>query len=195
MVTRTQKPLVGIIMGSSSDTDVMHEAAKILDKFGISHEDQIISAHRTPNRLAEYATHAKKINLQIIIAGAGGAAHLPGMIASHAVMPVIGVPIMAYDKVSIQKNKSYISSFGGLDSLLSMIEMPTGSPVACVGINKAANAAIYALEILAIESKAIRKKLELYKNKQRNNVIIESDELHRYGLEKFTSKKRLRKAH
>ena len=92
-----KKPLVGIIMGSSSDSRIMHDAAEILDEFGVPHEDQIISAHRTPTRLEEYAKHAEKNGFKVIIAGAGGAAHLPGMIASHTVLPVIGVPILVYN--------------------------------------------------------------------------------------------------
>jgi 5-(carboxyamino)imidazole ribonucleotide mutase len=95
-----KKPLVGIIMGSSSDSKVMHNAAKILDDFGISHEDQIVSAHRTPTRLEEYAQHAEKNGFKVIIAGAGGSAHLPGMIASHTIIPVVGVPIMVYNDKS-----------------------------------------------------------------------------------------------
>ena len=93
-MTIMKKPLIGIIMGSSSDSRIMHNAAEILDEFGVSHEDQIISAHRTPTRLDEYAKHAEKSGFKVIIAGAGGAAHLPGMIASHTVLPVIGVPIL-----------------------------------------------------------------------------------------------------
>ena len=100
-----KKPLIGIIMGSSSDSRIMHSAAEILDEFGVSHEDQIISAHRTPTRLDEYAKHAEKSGFKVIIAGAGGAAHLPGMIASHTVLPVIGVPILVYNDKQ-QKNLS-----------------------------------------------------------------------------------------
>ena len=119
-----KKPLVGIIMGSSSDSRIMHAAAEILDEFDVPHEDQIISAHRTPTRLEEYAKHAEKNGFKAIIAGAGGAAHLPGMIASHTVLPVIGVPILVYNDKQQKK-----SAFGGLDSLLSISEMPSGSPV------------------------------------------------------------------
>ena len=143
-----KKSLVGIIMGSSSDSRIMHDAAEILDGFGVPHEDQIISAHRTPTRLEEYAKHAEKNGFKVIIAGAGGAAHLPGMIASHTVLPVIGVPILVYNDKRQKK-----SAFSGLDSLLSISEMPTGSPVVTVGVNKAANAGIYALKILATRVK------------------------------------------
>ena len=137
-----KSPLVGIIMGSKSDARIMIKVAEVLDKFGIKHEDQIVSAHRTPTRLEEYAKHAKKSKFRVIIAGAGGAAHLPGMIASFTNMPVIGVPIMVYNDKQGERHK--FSAFGGLDSLVSMSEMPTGSPVACVGVNKAENAGIYA---------------------------------------------------
>jgi len=171
-------------MGSSSDSRIMHDAAEILDEFGVSHEDQIISAHRTPTRLEEYAKHAEKNGLKVIIAGAGGAAHLPGMIASHTVLPVIGVPILVYNDK--QKKKS---AFGGLDSLLSISEMPSGSPVVTVGVNKALNAGIYALKILANESSSIRKMLKSHKEKQHKSVLKESQDLKRMGLKKFVKKK------
>ncbi len=184
----SRKPLVGIIMGSSSDSKVMHLAAVILDEFGVKHEDQIVSAHRTPTRLSDYAKYAEKEGYKIIIAGAGGSAHLPGMIASHTIIPVIGVPIMVYnDKGNSDKFK--FSAFGGLDSLLSISEMPTGSPVVTVGINKAANAGLYAVKILANEFPELRKKLKRYKEDQHRSVLKESDEMRKLGLTKFTSKK------
>ena len=179
-----KKPLVGIIMGSSSDSRIMHSAAEILDEFGVQHEDQIISAHRTPTRLEEYAKHAEKNGFKVIIAGAGGAAHLPGMIASHTVLPVIGVPILVYNDKQQKK-----SAFGGLDSLLSISEMPSGSPVVTVGVNKALNAGIYALKILANESSSIRKMLKSHKEKQHKSVLKESKDLKRMGLKKFVKKK------
>jgi len=179
-----KKPLVGIIMGSSSDSRIMHDAAEILDEFGVTHEDQIISAHRTPTRLEEYAKHAEKNGFKVIIAGAGGAAHLPGMIASHTVLPVIGVPILVYNDKQQKK-----SAFGGLDSLLSISEMPSGSPVVTVGVNKALNAGIYALKILANESSNIRKMLKSHKEKQHKSVLKESQDLKRMGLKKFVKKK------
>ena len=185
-----KKPLVGIIMGSSSDSRIMHSAAEILDEFGVQHEDQIISAHRTPTRLDEYAKHAEKNGFKVIIAGAGGAAHLPGMIASHTVLPVIGVPILVYNDKQLKKSDSTkFSAFGGLDSLLSISEMPTGSPVVTVGINKSANAAIYALKILANENSTIKRKLKNHKFEQHSTVIKESDELKKLGLSKFVKKK------
>ena len=185
-----KKPLVGIIMGSSSDSRIMHSAAEILDEFGVQHEDQIISAHRTPTRLDEYAKHAEKNGFKVIIAGAGGAAHLPGMIASHTVVPVIGVPILVYnDKQQKKSDKHKFSAFGGLDSLLSISEMPSGSPVVTVGVNKAGNAGIYALKILANESSSIRKMLKSHKEKQHKSVLKESEDLKRLGLKKFVKKK------
>ena len=185
-----KKALVGIIMGSSSDSRIMHSAAEILDEFGVQHEDQIISAHRTPTRLDEYAKHAEKNGFKVIIAGAGGAAHLPGMIASHTVLPVIGVPILVYnDKQQKKSDKHKFSAFGGLDSLLSISEMPSGSPVVTVGVNKAGNAGIYALKILANESSSIKKMLKSHKDKQHKSVLKESEDLKRLGLKKFVKRK------
>ena len=185
----SKKPLIGIIMGSSSDTKVMHGAAAILDEFKVKHEDQIVSAHRTPTRLSDYAKHAEKNGFKVIIAGAGGSAHLPGMIASHTVIPVIGVPIMVYNDKSSNSGRFKFSAFGGLDSLLSISEMPTGSPVVTVGINKAANAGLYALKILANEFTDLQGKLRKHKAKQHQAVIKESDELKKLGLTRFTKKK------
>lgn len=184
----SKKPLVGIIMGSSSDSKVMHTSALLLDEFGIKHEDQIVSAHRTPTRLSDYAKHAEREGFKVIIAGAGGSAHLPGMIASHTIIPVIGVPIMVYnDKGNSDRFK--FSAFGGLDSLLSISEMPTGSPVVTVGVNKAANAGLYAVKMLANEFPELRKRLKKFKEDQHESVLKESDELKKLGLKRFTSKK------
>lgn len=176
-------------MGSSSDSKIMRGAADILDEFGIKHEDQIVSAHRTPTRLLDYAKHAEGNNFKVIIAGAGGSAHLPGMIASHTVIPVIGVPIMVYNDKSGTSDRFKFSAFGGLDSLLSISEMPTGSPVVTVGVNKAANAGLYALKILGNEYKDLQKKLKMHKEKQHHSVIKESDEMRKMGLSKYTKKK------
>jgi 5-(carboxyamino)imidazole ribonucleotide mutase len=189
-VSYSKKPLVGIIMGSSSDSRIMHGAAEILDKFKVKHEDQIISAHRTPTRLAEYAKHAEKNEFRVIIAGAGGAAHLPGMIASHTIIPVVGVPILVYnDKQEKKSDKIKFSAFGGLDSLLSISEMPTGSPVVTVGVNKSANAGIYAMKILANEFDDLKKKLKRHKSEQHESVVKESELLKKHGLSKFVKKK------
>jgi 5-(carboxyamino)imidazole ribonucleotide mutase len=186
----SKKPLVGIIMGSSSDSRIMQGASEILDQFNIKHEDQIVSAHRTPARLSEYAKHAEKMGFKVIIAGAGGAAHLPGMIASHTIIPVIGVPILVYnDKNSKKSDTTKFSAFGGLDSLLSITEMPSGSPVVSVGVNKSANAAIYTMKILANEFPDLQKKLKTHKSNQHDSVMEESDQLKKQGLSKFAKKK------
>lgn len=177
-------------MGSSSDSRIMHGAAEILDKFNIKHEDQIISAHRTPARLNEYAKHAEKNGFKVIIAGAGGAAHLPGMIASHTIIPVIGVPILVYNDKQEQKSQKHkFSAFGGLDSFLSISEMPSGSPVVTVGVNKAGNAGIYAIKILSNEFDDLKKKLQQHKQEQHRSVLKESEELKKIGLSKFVKKK------
>ena len=177
-------------MGSSSDSRIMQGAAEILDEYKIKHEDQIVSAHRTPARLAEYAKHAEKMGFKIIIAGAGGAAHLPGMIASHTTIPVIGVPILVYnDKHQKKSDTTKFSAFGGLDSLLSITEMPSGSPVVAVGVNKAGNAGIYAMKMLANEFPDLKKKLNQHKSNQHNSVMKESDQLKKQGLSKFAKKK------
>lgn len=189
-MTYSKKPLVGIIMGSSSDSRIMQGAAEILDGYEIKHEDQIVSAHRTPARLAEYAKHAEAMGFKIIIAGAGGAAHLPGMIASHTTIPVIGVPILVYNDKHLKKSDtSKFSAFGGLDSLLSITEMPSGSPVVSVGVNKAGNAGIYAMKILANEFPDLKEILKQHKSNQHNSVVKESDQLKKEGLSKFAKKK------
>lgn len=145
-------PLVGIIMGSDSDLPVMSEAAKVLDEFKVPYEVKIVSAHRTPDYMSEYARSAKTRGLKVLIAGAGGSAHLPGMTASHTILPVIGVPI---------KSKS----LDGLDSLLSIVQMPSGVPVATVAINGAKNAGILAAEIIALSDKTVSEKLNNFKKK------------------------------
>lgn len=160
------KPQVGIIMGSDSDLPVMKETADILDQFGIKYEIKIVSAHRTPKYMAEYGSNAYKKGIKIIIAGAGGAAHLPGMTAAHSPLPVIGVPV---------KSK-YLE---GLDSLLSIVQMPGGVPVATVGINQAKNAGILAVEILAVGDKKLLEKVKRYKRKlekesmNKNNMVTQ----------------------
>lgn len=137
---KSLKPIVGIIMGSDSDLLVMKNAADILSEAGIPYEMTIVSAHRTPKRLVNYAETAVKRGLKVIIAGAGGAAHLPGMTASITNLPVIGVPVKT-------------TAFSGLDSLLSIVQMPGGIPVATVAVNGAKNAGLLAVRILAIEDK------------------------------------------
>lgn len=177
-------------MGSSSDSRIMKGSADILDEFKVKHDDQIISAHRTPSRLKEYAQYAEKKGIKVIIAGAGGAAHLPGMIASNTILPVVGVPILVYnDKPIFKKESIKYSAFGGLDSLLSISEMPTGSPVVCVGVNKSVNAGIYAMKILANEHTDLKQKLQNYKTNQYKTVVKESEQLKKAGLAKFVKKK------
>lgn len=172
-------PLVGITMGSSSDARIMKGAAETLDQFDIPHEDSIVSAHRTPSRLAEYARHAEEAEFRVIIAGAGGAAHLPGMLASHTTIPVIGVPILVYaDKGPAGRT----SAFGGLDALLSISEMPSGSPVGTMGVNKARSAGMYAAMILANEFPDLRETLRVYKRKRHESVVRESDMMTQAGL-------------
>ncbi len=147
-----EKLQVGIVMGSDSDLPVMEKAAEMLKEFGVNYELTIVSAHRTPERMADYATSARKRGLKVIIAGAGGAAHLPGMIAAQTTLPVIGVPV----KASI--------SLDGWDSILSILQMPKGVPVATVALDAAANAGILATQILATSDSAVAEKLESYKN-------------------------------
>ena len=141
--------MIGIIMGSKSDLPVMQEAADMLDELGVKYEITIVSAHRTPERMYDYAKEAHKRGIKAIIAGAGGAAHLPGMLASHTTLPVIGVPVQT-------------SALGGVDSLYSIVQMPNGIPVATVAIGKAQNAGLLALRILGTEDDTISSKLEEY---------------------------------
>ncbi|MEX0747677.1 MAG: 5-(carboxyamino)imidazole ribonucleotide mutase [Rhodothermales bacterium] len=143
-------PLVGIAMGSESDLPIMKEAAQVLQDFDVSFESRVLSAHRTPDRMAEYARSAHERGIKVIIAGAGGAAHLPGMIASYTPLPVIGVPIPT-------------QNLGGLDSLLSIVQMPNGVPVATVAIGKAGNAGLLAVQILGTYDSVLHSKMLRYK--------------------------------
>ena len=147
------KPKVGVVMGSQSDWDVMQHAARVLKDFGVAFESQVVSAHRTPDKMFEYAESARDRGLQCIIAGAGGAAHLAGVVAAHTVLPVIGVPMA--------------SALNGLDSLLSTVQMPKGIPVATVaiGASGAANAGLLAVAILATSRPDLRAKLRAYREK------------------------------
>ena len=159
-----KKPLVGIIMGSDSDLPVMKEAAKMCEYFGIEYEVTVVSAHRTPERLFKYSKEADKRGLRVIIAGAGGAAHLPGMVASITPLPVIGVPVKT-------------SSLDGMDSLLSIVQMPGGVPVATVAINNAKNAGILAAQILGVKDKNIRKSVKTYKKEMKEEVEKKAEKL------------------
>jgi 5-(carboxyamino)imidazole ribonucleotide mutase len=149
---------VGIIMGSTSDYEVMEAACKCLDEFGVEYEKKVVSAHRTPDLMYEYAHSAKERGIKVIIAGAGGAAHLPGMVAAMTTLPVIGVPVKS-------------RALNGLDSLLSIVQMPGGVPVLTVAINGAKNAALSAISILATSDDLLAKKLEEFRNKQTSDVL------------------------
>ncbi len=157
-MTSVNNPLVGIIMGSASDAEVMEPARKMCGEFGVSCEFKVVSAHRTPDLAFKYAEEAQSRGIRIIIAGAGGAAHLAGVIAAKTTLPVIGVPV---------KSKA----LNGLDSLLSMVQMPSGIPVATVAIDGAANAALLALRILGGTDKDIDKKMHEYQAKLRDQVL------------------------
>jgi 5-(carboxyamino)imidazole ribonucleotide mutase len=149
---------VGVIMGSISDWNVMQEACAMLEEFAIPYEKEVVSAHRTPDRMFEYAETARARGLKVLIAGAGGAAHLPGMTAAKTILPVIGVPVKS-------------SNLNGLDSLLSIVQMPGGIPVATVAINQAKNAALLAIQILATYDETIAARLEAYRQNMRDSVL------------------------
>ena len=153
-------PLVGVIMGSTSDWETMKHAVDILQEFGVPHETKVVSAHRTPALLTEYATTAEARGLQVIIAGAGGAAHLPGMVASQTILPVLGVPVQS-------------RTLNGLDSLLSIVQMPAGIPVATFAIGPAGakNAALFAVAILATHNSTLRERLRQFRDQQTNKVL------------------------
>ena len=156
---------VGIIMGSKSDLPVMQEAADILDELGVEFEITIVSAHRTPHRMIEYAEQARDRGIKTIVAGAGGAAHLPGMVASISTLPVIGVPVKSSNSID------------GWDSILSILQMPGGIPVATVALNGAKNAGILAAEIIGSFNDEVSKNLQLYKDKLRDKVMDTVKEL------------------
>jgi len=164
MSTPAQKPLVGVIMGSRSDWPTLSKAAEILAELGVPYETKVVSAHRTPDRLVEYAKSARDRGLRIIIAGAGGAAHLPGMVASMTSLPVLGVPVKS-------------SALSGLDSLLSIVQMPKGIPVGTLAIGEAgaANAGILAASMLANNDAALLKRLDAYRQAQ-TDAVAESVE-------------------
>ncbi|MGD9602618.1 MAG: 5-(carboxyamino)imidazole ribonucleotide mutase [Gammaproteobacteria bacterium] len=165
--TRTRgaaRPQVGIIMGSTSDLKIMQAAADVLGEFDIAHEVSIVSAHRTPRRMAEYAETAARRGLQVIIAGAGGAAHLPGMTAALTHLPVIGVPVAA-------------TLLNGTDALLSIAQMPAGVPVATVAINNATNAGLLAVQILALQDARMRTALVRYRRALEDKVLAADREL------------------
>lgn len=165
------EPLVGIIMGSDSDLPVMQAAAEVLKEFGIPHEITVVSAHRTPHRMIEYAEQARERGLKVIIAGAGGAAHLPGMVASVTTLPVIGVPIKSSNSID------------GWDSVLSILQMPNGVPVATVALNASKNAGILAAVILGTANESIAKIIATYKAQLSGEVIEKVKRLKKEGYE------------
>ena len=166
------KPVVGIVMGSDSDLEVMSDAAKILDELGIESEISILSTHRVPVETSQYAKKAKDRDLKVLIAGAGGAAALPGSLAALTTLPVIGVPI---------KTKS----MGGLDSLLSIAQMPPGVPVATMAVNGAKNAGILAAQIIALADSEVDQKVKEYKKKLKKDVLVKNSKLQKLGWKKY----------
>ncbi len=162
-------PQVGIIMGSDSDLNVMQAAADVLKELGVTYELTVVSAHRTPLRMVEYATKAKERNLKVIIAGAGGAAHLPGMVASLTPLPVIGVPVKSSNSID------------GWDSILSILQMPNGIPVATVALNAAKNAGILAASIIGAFDTAVGEKVAAYKKNLEAEVLKKADKLKKEG--------------
>jgi len=169
-------PDVGIIMGSDSDLSVLAEAAAVLADLGVSTETTIVSAHRTPDRLNDYAKGARARGLKVIIAGAGGAAHLPGMVASHTVLPVVGVPIQT-------------KAFQGLDSLLSIVQMPAGIPVATVAVNGGRNAGLLAARILAPADPALADRLEAFARNLEAEVLAKAARLEALGPQAYLAGK------
>ncbi len=167
-----KKPVISIVMGSDSDLPVMKEAIDVLEEFNIPHEVFILSAHRTPKETESYAEDAFERGIKVIIAGAGGAAHLAGVIASMYPLPVIGIPIKT-------------PTLNGVDSLYSIVQMPPGIPVATVAINGAKNASLLALQILAVNNKSLQKKLISYKNSLKEMVIKKSEKLKKIGVEEY----------
>ncbi len=167
---------VGIIMGSDSDLSVMIDAAQVLEEFGVEYEIDIVSAHRTPEKMFEYAKNAHKRGIEVIIAGAGGAAHLPGMVASITPLPVIGVPVKT-------------TALNGLDSLLSIVQMPAGVPVATVAINNAKNAGLLAVQILATKDRQLLEKVIEYKKKLQDQVEEKSKLLEEKGYLNYLNEK------
>src|SRR5882757_3219510 len=160
-VSQITPPLVSVIMGSKSDWDTMRAASEILTEFGVAHENRVVSAHRTPELMAELASGAEGRGIEVIIAGAGGAAHLPGMTAAHTTIPVLGVPIES-------------RTLKGIDSLLSIVQMPAGIPVATLAIGGAKNAALLAIQMLATTRPDLRTKLHAYRAAMKQRVIEET---------------------
>ena len=169
------KPQVGIIMGSTSDWPVMEQAAKILDKFNIPFEVQALSAHRVPEEVSVFAKKAVSSGMKVIIAGAGGAAHLPGVVAAHTTLPVIGVPC---------KSSIYLD---GWDSLLSIVQMPPGIPVATVGVDGGQNAGILAVQIIALTDATVASALVKFKEEMKEKVLKANEDLQQYKFKNRTN--------
>jgi 5-(carboxyamino)imidazole ribonucleotide mutase len=163
MSSQASNPLIGVLMGSKSDWDTMRHASEMLARFEVPHESKIISAHRTPQAATEYASGARERGLKVIIAGAGGAAHLAGVLAAHTVLPVLGVPMES-------------QVLRGIDSLLSTVQMPSGIPVGTLAIGKpgATNSALFAIAILALDRPDLREKLEAFRAEQTEKVLSEA---------------------
>ena len=176
----SNNPLVGILMGSDSDLSVMQEAAKVLEEFGIGSEVHTLSAHRTPEAVVEYVEKSEAAGYKVFICGAGGAAHLSGVVAAHTVLPVIGVPLM-----------SAKMGAAGVDSLFATVQMPPGIPVATVGIGGAKNAGILAAQIIGAGDDAIRMKVIEYKKKMAKDIVAKDTELQEKGFKKYLEDKGL----
>jgi 5-(carboxyamino)imidazole ribonucleotide mutase len=175
--TNKYLPIVSIIMGSDSDLHIMKEAAEVLSGFEIPHEIKIVSAHRTPMNMVDFSQNAERRGIKAIIAGAGGAAHLPGMVASLTSLPVIGVPIRSP------------SSIDGIDSLLSIVQMPPGVPVATMAINGAKNAGILACSIIATNSDELSLKIRQFKNQMAEEIKMKNENLKKMGFENYLKKR------
>jgi len=167
---------VAIVMGSTSDLEVMHKAAEVLEFFGVAYELHVLSAHRTPDRMTAYAKEAAGRGLRVLVAGAGGAAHLPGMLAASTPLPVVGVPVRSSNSID------------GWDSLLSILQMPTGVPVATVAVNGAANAGLLAVQILATSKPGLLAAMQTYKQKMHDDVTAKDRELQAMGWEAWLKK-------
>ncbi len=170
-------PLIGIIMGSDSDLPVMQEAAKVLEQLGVAFEMSVISAHRTPERALQYAKSAKERGLKVMIAGAGGAAHLAGVVAAHTTLPVVGVPVKS-------------GALAGVDALYATVQMPPGIPVATVAIDGAKNAGILAAQIIATSDAALAAKLDSYKKELAHSVEAKAKKLEEVGYKKYLEEKK-----
>ena len=171
-MTASSQPLVGIIMGSKSDWPTLRKAAEVLESFEVPHESQVVSAHRTPDAMRDYARSAEERGLRVIIAGAGGAAHLPGMVAAHTTVPVLGVPVES-------------RMLRGVDSLLSIVQMPRGVPVATVAIGNAANAGLLAVRMLGMGDATLRAAMATFMASQEAEVLAKAEKLEKVGFRAY----------